>query len=202
MSENKNDHVVIAFYASAEAAETAAQSLQDWDRASADVKLGAVGTMAATPDGKIKTHVGRKSGKGAKTGAILGVIAGVLSGGVTLIGGLIGGAVAGGALGSFFKKSTNLTEAEIAKIGEELRSGKHAVVITCDDFEVQATKDHLEMAGGAIWTYEISAEAMEAAAGAESAAEKAMEQAAAVTGPAAGILGVAGASATAAHIED
>jgi hypothetical protein len=202
MSENKNDHVVIAFYASAEAAETAVQSLQDWDKASADVKLGAVGTMAATPEGKIKTHVGRKAGKGAKTGAILGVIAGVLSGGVTLIGGLVGGAVAGGALGSFFKKSTNLTEAEIDKIGEELRNGKHAVVVTCDDFEVQAVKDYLEMAGGTIWTYEVSAEAMEAAAGAESAAEKAMDQAAAVAGPAAGILGVAGASATAAHIED
>ncbi len=202
MSENKNDHVVIAFYASAEAAETAAQSLQDWDKASADVKLGAVGTMAATPDGKIKTHVGRKAGKGAKTGAILGVVAGVLSGGVTLIGGLIGGAVAGGALGSFFKKSTNLTEAEIEKIGEELRSGKHAVVVTCDDFEVQATKDYLEMAGGTIWTYEVSAEAMEAAASAGTAAEKAIDQAAAMAGPAAGIPGVAGASATVAHIED
>lgn len=202
MSENKNDHVVIAFYASAEAADAAVQSLQTWDEASADVKLGAVGTMAATPDGKIKTHVGRKTGKGAKTGAILGVIAGVLSGGVTLIGGLIGGAVAGGVLGSFLKKSTNLTEAEIEKIGEELKSGKHAVVVTCDDYEVQATKDHLQMTGGAIWTYEVSAEAMEAAAGAESESEKAMDQAAAVAGPAAGVLGVAGASATAAHIED
>ena len=202
MSENKNDHVVIAFFASEEAAEAAVQSLKDWDKASEDVKLGAVGIMAATPDGKIKTHVGRKGGKGAKTGAILGVIAGVLSGGVTLIGGLVGGAVAGGALGSFFKKSTNLTEAEIDRIGEELRSGKHGVVVTCDDFEVQATKDHLEMAGGVIWTYEGSAEAMEAAAGAESAAEKAMEQAAAVAGPAAGMLSVAGASAAAAHIND
>lgn len=202
MAENKNDHVVIAFYDSAEAAEAAAQSLQAWDKASEDVKLGAVGTMAATPEGKIKTHVGRKGGKGAKTGAILGVIAGVLSGGVTLIGGLIGGALAGGVLGSFFKKSTNLTEAEIEKIGEELRSGKHAVVVTCDDYEVQATKDHLQMAGGVIWTYEVSAEAMEAAAGAESESEKAMDQAAAVAGPAAGVLGVAGASATAAHIED
>ncbi len=202
MSENKNDHVVVAFYASAEAAETAAESLQDWDKASADVKLGAVGTMAATPEGKIKTHVGRKSGKGAKTGAILGVIAGVLSGGVTLIGGLVGGAVAGGALGSFFKKGTNLTEDEINSIGEELKSGKYAVVVTCDESELAATRDHLEMAGGAIWTYEVSAEAMAAAAEAETAAEKAMDQAAAVAGPAAGSLGVAGASATAAHLED
>lgn len=202
MSENKNEHVVIAFYDGAEAAEAAVKSLQEWDDATESIKLGAVGTMYAKPDGKIKTHVGRKTGKGAKTGAILGVIAGVLSGGVTLIGGLVGGAVAGGVLGSFLKKSAHLTEDEINKIGEELRSGKHAVVATCDDHEVQATKDHLQMAGGTIWTYEVSAEAMEAAASAESAAEEAMDQAAAVAGPAAGVLGVAGASATAAHIED
>lgn len=202
MSENKNDHVVVAFFPSEEAASQAADALKDWDKASDDVKLGAVGALSATPDGKIKSHVGRKTGKGAKTGAILGVIAGVLSGGVTLVGGLVGGALAGGALGSFFKKGTNLTEDQINAIGEELKSGKYAVVVTCDESELAATRDHLEMAGGTIWTYEVSPEAMEAAAEAETAAEKAMDQAAAVAGPAAGILGVAGASATAAHLED
>lgn len=202
MSENKNDHVVVAFYDSAEAADRAAESLKAWDKASDDIKLGAVGVLVATPEGKIKSHVGRKTGKGAKTGAIVGVIAGVLSGGVTLVGGLVGGAIAGGVLGGFFKKSTNLTEDEINNIGEELKQGKVAVVVTCDEDELAATKDQLQMVGGVIWTYEVSAEAMTAAAEAETAAEMAMDQAAAVAGPAAGVLGIAGASAAAAHVGD
>lgn len=202
MSENKNDHVVVAFYDSEEAADRAVETLKAWDKASDDIKLGAVGVMVATPEGKIKTHVGRKTGKGAKTGAIVGVIAGVLSGGVTLVGGLVGGAIAGGVLGGFFKKGTNLTEDEINNIGEALKQGKVAVVVTCDEDELAATKDQLQMAGGVIWTYEVSAEAMSTAAEAETAAEVAMDQAAAVAGPAAGVIGVAGASAAAAHVGD
>ena len=68
------------------------------------------------------------------------------------------------------------------------------MVVTCDDFELPATKDELTMAGGTVWTYEVSAEAMEAAAPAdETPADEAMDQAAAVAGPAAGVLGMAGA---------
>lgn len=177
-SENKNDHVVVAFYDGGEAADAAVEALKAWDKASDDIKLGAVGVLVATPEGKIKTHVRRKTGQGAKTGAIVGVIAGVLSGGVTLLGGLVGGAIAGGVLGGFFKKGTNLTEAEINNIGEELKQGKVAVVVTCDEDELAATRDQLQMAGGVIWTYEVSAEAM------ATAAEVAMDQAAAVAGPA------------------
>jgi hypothetical protein len=205
MSENKNDNVVVAFFASEEAAEMAAGYLQNWDKASDDIKLGAVGTMVATPDGKIKTHVGRKAGKGAKTGAIVGIIAGVFTGGLTVVGGLVGGSVLGGVMGAFFKKSTNLTEDELNKIAEELKRGKAAVVVTCDDHEVAATQDHLAMSGGTVWTYQVPAEALdEAAAAADSfgevadSAERAEYQAAAVAGPAAGVLGVAGAQAVAA----
>ena len=202
MSENKNDNVVVAFFASAEAAEIAAEYLQNWDKASDDIKLGAVGTMVATPDGKIKTHVGRKAGKGAKTGAIVGMVAGVFTGGLTVIGGLVGGSVLGGVTGAFFKKSTNLTEDEMNKIAEELKRGKAAVVVTCYDHEVAATQDHLAMSGGTVWTYQVPAEALDEAAATwgeiDDAAEKAEYQAAAVAGPAAGVLGVMGAQAAAA----
>jgi hypothetical protein len=205
MSENKNENVVIAFFASEEAAATTVDYLKTWDKANDDIKLGAVGIMVATPDGKIKTHVGRKGGKGAKTGAIVGMVAGVFSGGLTVIGGLVGGSVLGGVTGAFFKKSTNLTEDEMNKIAEELKSGKAAVVVTCDDHEVAATQDHLAMSGGTVWTYQVPAEALDEAASTwgeiDDAAEKAEYQAAAVAGPAAGILGVMGAQAAAAAEE-
>ena len=205
MSENKNENVVIAFFASEEAAATTVDYLKTWDKANDDIKLGAVGIMIATPDGKIKTHVGRKGGKGAKVGAVVGMVAGVFSGGLTVIGGLVGGSVLGGVTGAFFKKSTHLTEDEMNKIAEELKRGKAAVVVTCDDHEVAATQDHLAMSGGTVWTYQVPAEALDEAAAAadtwgevEDPAQKAEYQAAAVAGPAAGVLGVAGAQAAAA----
>ncbi len=195
MSDNKNENVVIAFYATADAAEAAVEALKSWDKASDEVKLGAVGTLVATPDGKLKTHVGRKAGKGAKVGAIVGIIAGVFTGGATVVGGLVAGSVVGGVLGAFFKKSTHLTEDELNKIADELKSGKAAVVVTCDDFKLAATKDHLAMAGGTVWTYEVSAEAMEeAAAVEETPTDVAMDPAAAVTDPDVGAMGELGAA--------
>ena len=196
MSDNKNEHVVVAFYPTIDAAESAAEALQFMDKASDAYEFGAVGTLVATPDGKIKTNVGHKAGKGAKVGAIAGIIAGIFTGGATVIGGLIVGSVVGSSMGAFLKKSTHLTEDELNKIADELKAGKAAVVVTCDEHELQPILDELTLIGGTVWTYEVSAEAMEAAALAdETPADEAMNQAAAVAGPAAGILGVAGAEA-------
>jgi hypothetical protein len=61
------------------------------------------------------------------------------------------------------------------------------------------------MSGGTVWTYQVPAEALDEAAATwgeiEDAGEKAEYQAAAVAGPAAGILGVMGAQAAAAAEE-
>ena len=63
MADNKNDQVVIAFFPSAEEAERAAEALKNWDDANDDVKLDAVGTISKDGD-KVKTRLGRKTGKG------------------------------------------------------------------------------------------------------------------------------------------
>ena len=89
---------IIAIFSSEDAAKQAAKDLQDWDKANDDIKLGAIGTMTKKGD-KVKTHVGRKTGSGAKVGAVMGVTAAVLSGGITLVPGVVGGAVGGGARG-------------------------------------------------------------------------------------------------------
>lgn len=172
MAENKNDHVIIAFFSSEEVAHSAAETLKGWDKANEEVKLGAVGVMTANPEGKISFHVGRKTGKGATIGAIVGVIAGVVSGGLSILGGLIAGGAIGAITGSFFKKSTHLTKEEIEKIGEELKSGKGAVIVTCDDFEVDGTVAQLAKLGGDVKAYDVSADAIAdaAAAGAGDAA--------------------------------
>jgi len=158
----KDQNVVIAFFADEDAAKKAIEALKGWDKASKDIKLGAIGTLTKKGD-KVKTHVGRRTGSGVSTGAILGIIAAVLSGGATLVAGAVTGGFWGGILGTFFKKSLHLTKEEIQSLDAELDAGKAAVVVTCDDFEVEGTSEQLASAGGTVKTYTVPAEAIEEA---------------------------------------
>ena len=161
MADSKIEHVVLAMFADQAAAEQGISALKNWDRANAEFKLGAIGTITKDGD-KVNTHVGRKTGKGASVGAILGVIAAVLSGGVTLLGGIVGGAALGGVIGIFMKQSLQLTEDEIQKLGRELDGGKVAVVVVCDPFEVDPVSAQLASAGGQVRAYDVPKEAVAA----------------------------------------
>ena len=164
MSNNLNENVVIGFFDGQGPADSAIEALKSWDKANDEIKLGAIGTIAKEGD-KVKTHVGRKSGKGAAVGATIGVIGAVLSGGATLIGGAVAMGALGGVLGAFFKKSLHLNKEEIESIGLELDGGKVAVVVSCDDFEVEPTGEQLKNAGGTVRSYTIPEEALSEAAG-------------------------------------
>ncbi len=161
--KNENDNVVIAFFADQAAAESAIEGIKNWDRINDHFELGNIGTIRKEGD-KIKTDVGRKTGKGAKVGAVVGVIAAVLTGGASLIITAVGAGALGGALGHFFKKSAGLTQEEIAAIGQELDSGRVAVVVTCDDFEIPMVTEYMEGAKGTVRTYKVSGEALAEAA--------------------------------------
>jgi len=159
MSGNQNIHAVIAIFAGKAAAEQAIDALKRWDGANADIKLGAIGTITKEGD-KVRTHVGRMTGKGTTVGAIIGVIAVVLSSGLTIVGGAVGGAALGGVVGTFMKQSLNLTEQEIQAIGAELDAGKVAVLVACDAYEIEGATAQLSNAGGAIRVYTISQDAL------------------------------------------
>jgi hypothetical protein len=176
MAENKNQHVVVAFFDSEPAAEAAVEALKRWDKAGDEIKLGAIGTITKK-DGKIKTHVGRKTGKGATVGAIVGIIAAVLSGGVGLIGGVLAGGVFGGLIGGFFKKSINLTKEDIEQIGAELDAGRVAVVVACDEYEIEPTGLELADAGGTVQNYTVAADVLDEAAEAIEAASLGQDEA-------------------------
>lgn len=163
MSDDQNANVVIATFASEQAAKDAVDAIKTWDKANDDVKLGAVGTITRDADGKVTTHLGRKAGKGAIVGVVLGLIAAVLSGGVSLLGGLVGGAALGGVVGAFFKNSANLGEEEVEQIAQELSGGGAAVVVACDAYEIKDTEDHLREAGGTVRSYELSKAALDEA---------------------------------------
>ena len=82
--KNENDNVVIAFFADHAAADSAIEGIKNWDRINDHFELGSIGTIYKEGD-KIKTKVGRKTGKGAKVGAVVGVIGAVLTGGALLV---------------------------------------------------------------------------------------------------------------------
>ena len=90
--------MVLAFFANEADADAAVDAIKQWDKASKDVKLGAIGILVKDDKGKIKTHKLGKRKTG--TGAVLFGLAAVLTGGASLLGGV----VFGGIVGSLFRK--------------------------------------------------------------------------------------------------
>jgi len=159
----KDSTLVLAYFDNEAAADGAVQALKGWDKASEDIKLGAIGILVKDEKGKVKTHKlgARAGGSGAKTGMILGVIAAILSGGITLLGGVIGGAVGGGVLGSFFHKGLKLSPDDLKNLNSELDAGHAAIGVMLDPSEVDSTSAKLAELGGRIETHEISGEAID-----------------------------------------
>jgi uncharacterized membrane protein len=158
---NKNNHVVIAYFADADAAGTAADHIKQWDKADKAIKLGGIGILT-WDDGKVKTRkVGRRAtGTGAKWGVALGAITGILSGGVTLIGGAVAGAAGGAVLGSLRYKNLGLTDEDKARLEKQLQEGGVALVIMADEDEVAPTKAKLADLGGDVEDYVVPEETM------------------------------------------
>ena len=159
---DKNDQVIIAYFHSAERADSAAHRLKDWDKANDAVKLGGI-EILTWDDGKVKTYRvgGRATGTGAKWGTALGVVAGILSGGVTLIGGAVAGAAGGAVLGTFFHKSLGLSDEDNQRLEEHLKEGGAALVVMADEDEVADTSARLVSEDGTVENYEIPEETME-----------------------------------------
>jgi uncharacterized membrane protein len=152
-----NDRLVLAFFESEAAADTAAEQLRGWDKANDDIKLGAIGVMTLGEDGKMKTrkYGQRNVGRGAKIGAVLGLVV-ALTPGVNVIGGLVWGALAGGAVGALSKKGLGMSDEDLNLIGTELRGGHAALTVLCSEGEVVATTAELGKLGGKTRSFELS----------------------------------------------
>jgi uncharacterized membrane protein len=147
--------LVLAFFQDEAAADAAVSQVKQWDKASKDIKLGAIGILVKDDKGKIKTHkLGqRKTG----TGAVLGALAGVLTGGVSVV----GGAVVGSILGAFFHKGLGLSKDDLTRIGSELDGGKAAVGILAEPDEAAGVSAKLAELGGVPETHAVSEEALD-----------------------------------------
>ena len=147
--------LIMAFFTDEAAADAAVNSIKMWDKASKEIKLGAIGILVKDDKGKIKSHkLGQK-----KTGtfAVLGALAGVLSGGVTVL----GGAVVGGILGAFFHKGLGLSKEDLARIGGELDGGKAAVGVLVQPDEAAGVSAKLAELGGKLEIHEVTDEALD-----------------------------------------
>ena len=173
MSEKQ---LVLAFFDTEDEADRAVDHLKQWDKASKEIKLGAIGVLVKDDKGKIKTHKlgSRKTG----TGAVLFALVGVLSGGITVV----GGAVIGALFGSLFHKGLGMSKEDLARIGGELDGGKAAVAVLADPQEAAAITAKLAELGGRPETHEVSEEVVQEA---ETAAAEAPEEAPAEEAPAA-----------------
>jgi uncharacterized membrane protein len=171
--------LVLAFFDNEAAADQAVDALKQWDKASKDIKLGAIGILVKDDNGKIKTHKLGKRKTG--TGAVLFGLATVLTGGT-----LLAGVVLGGIVGSFFRKGLGMSKEDLARIDGKLVGGTAAVCILAAPDEAAAVSTKLAELGGKAESYEISDEVVQEAATAaaempEEATEATTEPAAAVT---------------------
>jgi len=149
--------VVLGLFADEAAADAAVMALKDWDKASAEIKLTAIGVLVVDDKGRIKVHkLGKRSvGKGAGIGLVLAIIAPP-----TLLAGIVGG----GVLGAFHHKGLGLTVDDQQRIGAELVGGKAAVGVLATDEEAGAISAKLAELGGTVEAVTVTDEALEAVA--------------------------------------
>jgi uncharacterized membrane protein len=162
MAENKNDHLVVAYFDGKDQAEQAAESLKNWDKANDDIKLGAIAVVSKNDKGKVETtNLGpRNTGKGATIGVIAGVAAGLLSGGLTVVGGALLGGILGGGVGALSKQGIGLSQEDLDRMQAELDAGHAALLVMADEAEVADTTAELTSLGGRAQANPVAPEAV------------------------------------------
>jgi uncharacterized membrane protein len=162
VAENKNDQLVVAYFDSKGQAEQAADSLKSWDKASEDIKLGALAVVSKNEKGKVETtKLGpRNTGKGAKIGVIAGVATGVLTGGLSVLGGALLGGILGGGAGTLSKQGIGLSKEDLDHMNSELDAGHAALLVMVDAAEAADTTAELTRLGGKAQASEVAPEAV------------------------------------------
>ena len=150
--------VILAFFPDEAAADAAVAELRDWEKLQHEATLRAVGVLVLDANGEVKQHrLGRHdTGKGAGVGFLLGLIAVALTpvAGVGLVGWTIGGAV----VGRMVHKHLGLKDADLERIGYELKGGKAAVGVLIDQGEAPDVVAKLEDLGGVAESHLVEAD--------------------------------------------
>lgn len=145
--------LVISIFPDEAAADRAALAMKDSGTAKGD----AVGILALDSEGNVKQDkVGaRSTGKGAAIGGALWLLGPV---------GIGVGVLGGTAVGAMHHKGLGLTNADKERLKDELAAGKAAVGVLAHYDTVPMITDQLNELGGQPEAYEITDEALDAAA--------------------------------------
>ena len=151
--------LVLAVFPDEPAADVAAAALKESDIAHGD----AIGILVIDDHGKLKQHkVGARSvGKGAAIGGVVAVVGTAVLGPAILV---------GAGVGALHHKHVGLSDADKARLAEELSSGKAAVGVMAEYDQASGVSARLTELGGQSQEYEISDEALEAAEATQPAA--------------------------------
>ncbi len=152
--------LVLAVFPDEPAADSAAAALKDSGIADGD----AIGILALDSDGKLKQDkVGAHStGKGAAIGGVIAVFSTAIMGPAVL---------AGMAVGVLHHKNLGLSDGDKARLTVELSgTGKAAVGVMAHYDTAPAISDRLTQLGGTSERYELSDEALQAAAATDTGA--------------------------------
>jgi uncharacterized membrane protein len=152
--------LVLGIFPSEEAADKAVDSLKDWDKASDELKLYAIGVLTKDPaTGEIKTQKmgARMWGRGAGIGLVLGAIAAIPTGGLSLAA-AGGGAAMGGVIGNFFHKGLGMSDEDATRIGSELEASHAAVGVLAEKDQADTVEQHVKELGGVTEKHEVSEE--------------------------------------------
>ena len=163
MSEDLNEQIVVAFFADADAADGAAASLQAWDEANDDIKLGALGRLVVS-DGKLeaKRYGAGRTTRGALVGGALGVLAAGVTGGLSLLAGALGGGLVGGVTGKLTAGSFGISDDTAEKLKQHLQDSGAALVVHCDHAELSPTMHELKRLGGTVFSLGVSEKVLNA----------------------------------------
>jgi uncharacterized membrane protein len=146
--------VVIGVFPDEGLADAAANVLKEWDGLEHDIKLNAIGVLAADEFGKLKTEkVGRRTvGKGAGVGLALAMVTPV---------GLAAGLIGGGVLGALHRKGLGIKPEVREQLGWDLSGGKAAVGVLVNEEQAGAVGAKLTELGGTVQSYEMSDQQLE-----------------------------------------
>jgi uncharacterized membrane protein len=150
--------LVLAIFPDEPAADAAAVALKESGIAHGD----AIGILVLDDQGKLKQEkVGARSvGKGAAIGGVIGVVGTAVLGPAVLV---------GAGVGALHHKHVGLSDADKARLTEELTSGKAAVGVMAEFDQAPAVSAGLTQFGGQPQQHEISDEALQAAEATETA---------------------------------
>ena len=163
--------LILALFPDEAAADNAVVEIKQWDKASDEIKLGAIGVLVKDEKGKIKTH--KLGARHTGAGAVLFGLTALVTGGAAIGLGLVGGSILGAGVGSLFRKGLSMSEQDVDRLNQELDGGKAAVGFMVEGAGAEIASAKLAELGGQPMQYEVAAEAVAQAQEAAAAAPEA-----------------------------